>query len=56
MTGARRATAVAWLSITVLSLAGAVLTVLAWDDLKTQDAVTNLWAPPPRSCTPPSVR
>ena len=46
MTGARRATAVAWLSITVLSLAGAVLTVLAWDDLKTQDAVTNLWGPP----------
>ena len=46
MTGARRATAVAWLSITVLSLAGAVLTVLAWGDLKTQDAVSNL-APPP---------
>ena len=42
MTGARRATAVAWLSITVLSLAAAVLTVLAWGDLKTQDAVSNL--------------
>ena len=46
MTGARRATAVAWLSITVLSLAGAVLTVLAWGDLKTQDAVSNLSAVP----------
>ena len=42
MTGARRATAVAWLSITAASLAGAVLTVLAWGDLKTQDAVSNL--------------
>jgi signal transduction histidine kinase len=42
VTGARRATAVAWLSITVLSLAAAVLTVLAWGDLKTQDAVSNL--------------
>ena len=46
MTGARRATAVAWLSITVLSLAGAVLTVLAWGDLKTQDAVSNLSTAP----------
>ena len=46
MTGARRATAVAWLLITVLSLAGAVLTVLAWGDLKTQDAVSNLSAVP----------
>ena len=46
MTGARRATAVAWLSITVLSLAAAVLTVLAWGDLKTQDAVSNLSAVP----------
>jgi signal transduction histidine kinase len=46
VTGARRATAVAWLSITVLSLAGAVLTVLAWGDLKTQDAVWNLSAAP----------
>ena len=46
MTGARRATAVAWLSITVLSLASAVLTVLAWGDLKTQDAVSNLSAVP----------
>ena len=46
MTGARCAAAVAWLSITVLSLAGAVLTVLAWGDLKTQDAVSNLSAAP----------
>ena len=46
MTGARRATAVVWLSITVLSLAGAVLTVLAWGDLKTQDAVSNLSGAP----------
>jgi signal transduction histidine kinase len=43
VTGARRATAVAWLSITVLSLAGAVLTVLAWGDLKISDAVSNLY-------------
>ena len=46
MIGARRATAVAWLSITVLSLAAAVLTVLAWGDLKTQDAVSNLASAP----------
>ena len=46
MTSSRRATAVAWLSITVLSLAGAVLTVLAWGDLKTQDAVSNLGTAP----------
>ena len=46
MTISRRATAVAWLSITVLSLAGAVLTVLAWGDLKTQDAVSNLSGAP----------
>jgi signal transduction histidine kinase len=46
VTGARRATAVAWLSITAASLAGTVLTVLAWGDLKTQDAVSNLSAAP----------
>jgi signal transduction histidine kinase len=46
VTRTRRATAVAWLSITVLSLAGAVLTVLAWGDLKTQDAVSNLSSAP----------
>jgi signal transduction histidine kinase len=42
VTGSRRATAVLWASVTALSLAGAVLTVLAWGDLKTQDAVSNL--------------
>jgi signal transduction histidine kinase len=46
VTRTRRATAVAWLSITVLSLAGVVLTVLAWGDLKTQDAVSNLSTAP----------
>jgi signal transduction histidine kinase len=46
VTGARRATTVAWLSITVLSLTGAVLTALAWGDLKTQDAVSNLSGAP----------
>jgi signal transduction histidine kinase len=44
VTGARRATAVAWLSITAASLAGAVLTVMAWGDLVTKDAVSNLCA------------
>jgi hypothetical protein len=38
----RRATAAVWFVVAVLSLAAAVLTVLAWGDLKTQDAVTNL--------------
>ena len=42
MTSSRRATAVLWVSVTALSLAGAVLTVLAWGDLKTMDAVSNL--------------
>ena len=42
VTRSRRATAIAWLSVTVLSLAGAALTVLAWGDLKAEDAVSNL--------------
>jgi signal transduction histidine kinase len=42
VTSSRRATAVAWLSITLLSLAGAVLTVMARGDLVTSDVVTNL--------------
>jgi signal transduction histidine kinase len=46
LTGSRRATAVLWVSVTALSVAAAVLTVLAWGDLKTQDAVTNLWSVP----------
>jgi signal transduction histidine kinase len=41
----RRATAAVWFAVVLLSLAAAVLTVLAWGDLKTQDAVSNLWAP-----------
>ncbi len=44
MTSSRRATAIVWLLITVLSLAGAVLTVMAWGDLATTDAVSNLYA------------
>ena len=46
VTGSRRATAVVWASVTALSVAGAVLTVLAWGDLKTQDAVSNLSGAP----------
>jgi len=42
VTSSRRATAVAWLSTTVLSLAGAVLTVVAWSHIVTADAVSNL--------------
>ena len=45
MTRSRRATAAVWFVVVLLSLAAAVLTVLAWGDLKTQDAVTNLWSP-----------
>jgi signal transduction histidine kinase len=41
----RRATAAVWFVVVLLSLAAAVLTILAWGDLKTQDAVTNLWSP-----------
>jgi hypothetical protein len=46
VTGSRRATAVVWASVTALSVAGAVLTVLAWSDLKTEDAVSNLSGAP----------
>jgi signal transduction histidine kinase len=42
VTSSRRATAIAWLAITVVSLAGAVLTVMAWNRLVTSDAVSNL--------------
>jgi signal transduction histidine kinase len=42
VTGSRRATAVVWVSVIVLSLAGAVLTVMAWGDLLTSDAIWNL--------------
>ena len=46
VTGSRRATAVVWASVTALSVAGAVLTVLAWSDLVTRDAVSNLSSAP----------
>jgi signal transduction histidine kinase len=46
VTGSRRATAVVWASVTALSLAGAVLTVLAWSDLVTKDAVSQLSSAP----------
>ena len=46
MTRSRRATAVAWSSVAVLSLAGAVLTVVAWGDLVVSDRITSLWTPP----------
>ena len=46
MAGPRRATSAVWLSVTALSVAGVVLTVLAWGDLKTQDAVSNLASAP----------
>jgi signal transduction histidine kinase len=46
VTSSRRATAVAWLSITAASLAGVVLTLLAWSDMSTGDAISNVAAPP----------
>ena len=46
MAGPRRATSAVWLSVTALSVTGVVLTVLAWGDLKTQDAVSNLASAP----------
>ena len=46
MTGSKGATAVTWVSVTLLSLAGAVLTVITWDDLVTSDRVSNLAATP----------
>ena len=46
MPGSRGATAATWVTVTVLSLAGAVLTVMARGDLVTSDVVTNLGAAP----------
>jgi signal transduction histidine kinase len=46
VTSSRRATAAAWLSITVLALTGAVLTFLAWGALKSGDAISNVSAAP----------
>jgi len=45
-TRSRRITAAAWVSITAVSLAGAVLTVLAFGDMVISDRITNLWAAP----------
>jgi signal transduction histidine kinase len=42
VTHSRRATAAAWVCVTAVSLAGAVLTVMAWDNLVTSDKVSNL--------------
>jgi signal transduction histidine kinase len=42
VTGARRATAVVWLLIMVLSVANLILTIMARNDLATTDAVTGL--------------
>jgi signal transduction histidine kinase len=46
VTRSRRATAVAWSSVAVLSLAGAVLTVMAWSHLVTSDRINNLTQAP----------
>jgi signal transduction histidine kinase len=46
VTGSRRATAVAWVLVTATSLAGAVLTVLAFGDLVISDRISNLWTAP----------
>jgi signal transduction histidine kinase len=46
VTGSRRVTATAWVLVTAVSLAGAVLTVLAFGDLVISDRITNLWAAP----------
>ena len=48
MTISRRATAIVWLLITVLSVANLILTIMARNDLATPDAVTSLiYAPAP---------
>jgi signal transduction histidine kinase len=46
VTRSRRATAVAWSSVAVLSLAGAVLTVMAWSHLVTSDRINMLTQAP----------
>jgi signal transduction histidine kinase len=46
VTRARRATAAVWVSVTALSLAGVVLTVMAWGHLKTSDTAGNLTQAP----------
>ena len=42
MTSSRRATAIVWFLITVLSVANLILTIMARNDLATTDAVTGL--------------
>jgi two-component system NarL family sensor kinase len=42
VTGSRRVTATAWVLVTAVSLAGVVLTVMAWGHLVTSDRVNNL--------------
>ena len=46
VTHSRRATAVAWFAVTVLALAGAVLTVLASGPLRTSETISNFAAAP----------
>jgi signal transduction histidine kinase len=46
VTGSRRVTATAWVLVTAVSLAGAVLTVLASGDLVTSDTISNFAAAP----------
>ena len=46
MTRVRRATAAAWVSVTALSLAGVVLTVMAWGHLVTSDKINELTQAP----------
>jgi signal transduction histidine kinase len=48
VTSSRRATAIVWLLITVLSVANLILTIMEWNDLATTDAVSGLiYAPAP---------
>ena len=46
VTRSRRATAALWTSVTALSLAGGILTILAWGEMSTRDAISNLGALP----------
>jgi len=46
VTGSRRITAAVWVLVTAVSLAGAVLTVLASGDLVTSDTISNFAAAP----------
>jgi hypothetical protein len=56
VTSSRRATAIVWLLITVLSAANLILTIMEWNDLATTDAVTGLIYAPTPSCMPLSER